>query len=177
MPRQAQRRIEELQTGLNAMTTAARRTKFFEGSNLGTVFFVPVMLALSMYFYAKIVAHVQPLGIKIEDVYSYIFNLFAIELGAMLALFALFACRPTPFLERIKNTTIFSSIVANTNIALLVAAAALVFTLVLGMLRLEPDPTLTRNSVVFLCWFWIVVATTLIYVRTVRLMMIALAPG
>ena len=31
----------------------------------------------------------------------------AIELGAMLALFALFACRPTPFLERMKNTCVF----------------------------------------------------------------------
>jgi hypothetical protein len=156
------------------MTTVARRTRFFEGSNFGTVLFVPILLALSMYFYAKIVALVQPLGIKIEDVYTYMFNLFAIELGAMLALFALFACRPTPFLERIKNTTIFSSIVSNTNIALLVAVAALVFTLILGLLRLEPDPTLTRNSIVFLCWFWAVVATTTIYVRTVRLMMMAL---
>lgn len=159
------------------MTTVMRRTKFFEGGNLGTIFFVPVLLAGSMYFYAKISAHVQPLGIKIEDVYSYIFNLFAIELGALLTLFALFACRPTPFLERIKNTTIFSSILANTNIALLAALVALIFTLMLGLLHVEPDPTLTKNSVVFLCWFWIVVATTLIYVRAVRLMMIALAPS
>jgi hypothetical protein len=157
------------------MAAVARRTRFFEGSNLGTVLLVPILLVLSMYFYGRIVAHVQPLGIKIEDVYTYIFNLFAIELGAMLALFALFACRPTPFLERMKNTTVFSSIVSNTNIALIVAITALVFTLILGLLRLEPDPTLTRNSVIFLCWFWVVMATTTIYVRTVRLMMIALA--
>jgi hypothetical protein len=156
------------------MLTIARKSKFFEGSNLGTVLFVPILLALSMYFYGKVAAAVEPLGIKIEDVYTYIFNLFAIELGALLALFALFACRPTPFLERIKNTTTFAAIVSNTNIALLVAVVSLVFTLVLGLLRLEPDPTLTRNSVVFLCWFWAVVATTTIYVRTVRLMMMAL---
>jgi hypothetical protein len=159
------------------MATAVGRTKFFEGSNLGAIFVVPVLLAVSMYFYAKIAAHVQPLGIKIEDVYSYTFNLFAIELGALLTLFALFACRPTPFLERIKNTTIFSSIMANTNIALLIAVAALIFTVVLGLLHLEPDATLTKHSVLFLCWFWTVVATTLVYVRTVRLIMIALAPG
>lgn len=156
------------------MIAIVRRTRFFEGSNLGVVVVIPVLFILSMYFYHRLGAAVQPLGIKIEDVYTYLFNLFAIELGALLALFALFACRPTPFLERIKNTTTFAAIVSNTNIALLVAVFALVFTLALGLLRLEPDVELTRNSVIFLTWFWVVTAATAIYVRTVRLMMMAL---
>jgi hypothetical protein len=156
------------------MTAVAGRTRFFEGGNLGTVLLVPILLVLSMYFYARIVAVVRPLDIRIEDVYGYVFNLFAVELAAMLALFALFACRPTPFLERMKNTATFSSILSNTKIALLVAVGALVFTLFLGLLRLEPAITLTRSSIIFLCWFWFITATTTIYVRTIRLMMMAL---
>lgn len=155
--------------------TARPRSRFVEGSNVVTLTAVPLLLLASMYFYADIVAYVRPLEIKIEDVYTYIFNLFAIELGALLALFALFACRPTPFLERMKNTATFSAIVANTNITLAVAVGTLIFTLFLGLVRFEPDVDLTRRSVLFLVWFWTVLSTTSVYVRTVRLIMMALA--
>lgn len=152
-----------------------KKVRFFEGSNTVTAVAAPIFFALSLVFYRKIASYVSPLGIRIEDVYEYIFNLFAVELGALLALFALFACKPTPFLERIKNTVTFSAIVANTNIALVVAIIALLFTFALGLLRLEPSVELTRNSYVFLIWFWIVIATTAVYIRTVRLMLTALA--
>jgi len=156
------------------MSTAAR-TRFFEGGNVATVIAVPFLLVGSMYFYAHIADSVRPLEIKIEDAYTYIFNLFAIELGAILALFALFACRPTPFLERIKNTGTFAAIVANTNITLVVAVVTLLFTLALGLVRFEPDAILTVKSFVFLCWFWLVIGTSAIYVRTIRLILLALA--
>lgn len=158
------------------MTTAARfRTRFFEGSNVATTVLVPVLFGLSVWYYPKIVEYVVPLKIQIEDVYTYTFNLFAVELGALLALFALFACRPTPFLERMKNTTVFSAIVANTNIALVLAVVALIFTCALGLVRFTPDLTLTGKSYVFLLWFWIVAATMTVYIRTVRLILTALA--
>jgi hypothetical protein len=92
------------------------------------------------------------LQIRIEDVYTYIFNLFAIEIGALLALFALFACRPTKFLERIKNTATFASIVANTNITMMLTVVALIVTLTLGLVRLEPDEHVTIRSAVFVGW-------------------------
>lgn len=158
------------------MTAVARKVRFFEGSNLGIAFGTPVLFAASLWFYDKIVAFVRPMGIKIEDVYTYIFNLFAIEIGAMLAMFALFVCRPTPFLERIKNTNTFAAITSNTNISLVLTAIALGATLILGLLRVEPDQHITRNTVVFLIWFWGICLVTVVYVRTIRLTLMSLEP-
>ena len=156
-------------------TVAQSRTRFMEGGNVATAIFGPLMFALSLYFYSGLVTKIAPLGIKIEDVYGYTFNLFAIELGALLALFALFACKPTPFLERIKNTSTFASIVANTNITLVAACVALIATFILGLLRLEPNSTITSHTVIFVGWCWLALSTTLVYVRTVRLILTALA--
>jgi hypothetical protein len=151
------------------------KTRFFEGGNVATVILLPVLFILSLVFYPSLEHTIQPLQIKVEDLYTYIFNLFAIELGALLALFALFACKPTPFLERIKNTATFASIVANTKITMLLVVIALVVTLALGLVRFEPDEQITIHSLVFLGWCWLVMATTAIYVRTVRLIFTALA--
>ena len=156
-------------------TIAHHKIRFMEGGNVATVAFGPVMFALTLYFYASLVRVVAPLGIKIEDAYGYTFNLFAIELGALLALFALFACKPTPFLERIKNTAVFSAIVANTNITLVAACVALVATFILGLLRFEPETTITTHTVIFVGWCWLAISTTLIYVRTIRLILTALS--
>jgi hypothetical protein len=156
-------------------TVVQSKPRFMEGGNVVTAIFGPVMFALSLYFYSDLVRKIAPLEIKIEDVYGYTFNLFAIELGALLALFALFACKPTPFLERIKNTATFAAIVSNTNITLVAACVTLFATFILGLLRFEPNSIITSHTVIFVGWCWLALSTTLIYVRTVRLILTALA--
>jgi hypothetical protein len=156
-------------------SVAHPRVRFFEGGNVATMIAAPILFVATLYFYKKLVSVITPLDVKMEDVYTYAFNLFAIEIGALLALFALFACRPTPFLERIKNTTTFSAIVSNTNITLVMAIVALIATLLLGLVRFEPEKTITLHSVIFVGWFWLIMSTSSIYVRTIRLIMTALA--
>src|SRR5260221_14736565 len=97
-------------------TKASRR--FFEGGNGIAAIGVPVLVVLSLVFYSRVSGYVANLGIKVEDVYAYVFNLFAIEFGALVGLFGLFACKPTPFLERIKNTHAFASIMLTTKITM-----------------------------------------------------------
>jgi hypothetical protein len=151
------------------------RLRFLEGGTVATIVAAPIMFAGTLYFYRSIAGVIAPLEIKMEDVYTYAFNLYAIEIGALLALFALFACKPTAFLERIKNTATFAAITTNTNITLVMAIVALLATLLLGLVRFEPDNTITLHSVVFVAWFWLIMTTTSVYVRTVRLVMTALA--
>ena len=156
-------------------TTVNHKSRFLEGGNVATVLGAPLMFALTIYLYEPLVRVLEPFHIRIEDVYAYTFNLFAIELGALLALFALFACKPTPFLERIKNTSTFAAIVHNTNVTLVAACLVLGLTFVLGVLRVEPDALVTARTLLFVGWCWLALATTLIYVRTIRLILFALA--
>lgn len=156
-------------------TVAQHKIRFWEGGNVAAAVLTPVAFAVCIYFYKSLVRLVGPLGIRIEDVYGYTFNLFAVELGALLALFALFACKPTPFLERMKNTAAFAAIVSNTNITLVLTCITIAATFVLGLLRLEPDANLTSHSVVFLIWLWWAVSAISVYARTIRLILIALA--
>lgn len=159
---------------MSDVTTEKARSRFFEGGSGVAVVVVPVAGILCAIFYKTVAAKVAPLEIKIEDVYTYVFNLFAIEFGALLALFALFVCRPTPFLERIKSTNAFASIVASTKITMIVVTAAIAITFVFGILRLEPEKTLTLHSVLFLIWATFATITTAFYARTVRLIFLAL---
>lgn len=151
------------------------RATFFEGGNVAAIIVAPIMFAATLYFYNAVASSIAPLQIKMEDVYTYAFNLYAIEIGALLALFALFACKPTQFLERIKNTATFAAITSNTNITLVMAICTLIATLLLGLVRFEPDKTVTLHSVVFVGWFWLIMATSSMYVRTIRLILTALA--
>jgi hypothetical protein len=162
---------------MNEQMTASvhPRARFLEGGNVATIVAAPIMFAGTLYFYKSLAEVIAPLQINMEDVYTYAFNLYAIEIGALLALFALFACKPTAFLERIKNTATFAAITANTNITLVMAILALVATLLLGLVRFAPDKTITLHSVVFVAWFWLIMTTTSVYVRTIRLVLTALA--
>jgi hypothetical protein len=158
------------------MTTETKASsRFFEGGNGLAAIGVPVLVVLSLVFYSRVSGYVANLGIKVEDVYAYVFNLFAIEFGALVGLFGLFACKPTPFLERIKNTHAFASIMLTTKITMGIATFAIASTFVLGLLRIEPEHTLTLPSVVFLLWVAVAVAATCFYARTVRLIFSALA--
>jgi hypothetical protein len=150
-------------------------SRFFEGGSGLAAIGVPVLGLLSLVFYGKVSGYVASLGIKIEDVYSYVFNLFAIEFGALVGLFGLFACKPTPFLERIKNTHAFASIMMTTKITMGIATFAIAATFVLGLLRIEPEHTLTLSSIVFLIWVAVATAATCFYARTVGLIFSALA--
>jgi hypothetical protein len=150
-------------------------SRFFEGGNGLAAIGVPVLALLALIFYNKVSGYVGDLGIKIEDVYAYVFNLFAVEFGALVGLFGLLACKPTPFLERIKNTHAFASIMMTTKITMGIATFAIAATFVLGLLRIEPEHTLTLHSVIFLLWVAVAVATTCFYARTVRLIFSALA--
>lgn len=160
---------------MTMVTTSPAKTRFFEGGNTATLIVVPIALGAALIFYPKIVTWIAPLQIQSADVYSYVFNLFAIEFGALVGLFALFACKPTPFLERIKNTQTFASIVANTRITMFIATVAIAATFVLGILRIEPEQQLTLHSIIFALWCALSVAVTLVYARTIRLILTALA--
>lgn len=157
------------------VTDTKASSRFFEGGNGLAMVGVPVLAVLSLVFYHRVSGYVAGLGIKIEDVYSYVFNLFAIEFGTLVGLFALLACKPTPFLERIKNTQTFASIMITTKITMGIATFAIAATFILGLLRLEPETALTAPSIVFLLWVAVATATTCFYARTVRLIFAALA--
>jgi hypothetical protein len=160
---------------LEMTTDSKAHSRFLEDGNGFAAIGVPVLAALSLVFYSKVSGYVANLGIKIEDVYAYVFNLFAIEFGALVGLFGLLACKPTPFLERIKNTQTFASIMMTTKITMGIATFAIASTFVLGLLRIEPEHTLTLHSVIFLLWVAVAAAATCFYARTVRLIFSALA--
>jgi hypothetical protein len=155
-------------------TTTRPRNRFFEGGNGVALVAIPLALVLCAVFYHKVAAIIGGLGIKIEDIYSYVFNLFAIEFGGLLALFALFVCRPTPFLERIKNTNVFESIVVTTRITMTVATVVIAVTFVFGIIHLAPNDTLSLQSILFLIWTGLALIATLFYATTVRLIFTAL---
>jgi hypothetical protein len=156
-------------------TSNREKSRFLEGGNGLALITIPAGVIICAIFYSKIGPIIANFNIKIEDVYSYVFNLFAIEFAALLALFSLLACKPTPFLERIKNTHAFASILHTTRITMYVATFALAVTFVFGIIRLEPEGALTWPSILFLGWAGVAAATTAFFVRTVRLIFTALA--
>jgi hypothetical protein len=155
-------------------TETKANSKFFEGSNGLAVIGVAVLAVLALVFYGRVSGYVATLGIKIEDVYSYVFNLFAIEFGALVGLFGLLACRPTPFLERMKNTQAFTSLLITTKITMSITTFAIAATFILALLHIEPERTLTAHSIAFLLWGAVATAATCFYARTVRLIFLAL---
>jgi hypothetical protein len=159
---------------MSDVATEKVRARFFEGGSGVAVAVIPVVAILCAVFYQWIVAKIAPFDVKIEDVYTYVFNLFAIEFAALLGLFALFVCRPTPFLERMRNTHAFASIIASTKITMGVVTAAIAVTFVFGILRIAPDKTLTVHSALFLVWAAFASITTAFYGRTVRLIFLSL---
>jgi hypothetical protein len=150
------------------------RYRFIEGGNTIALIVISVALIICVLFYNQLSGRLSGLDIKFEDVYSYVFYLFAIEFGALLALFALFACRPTPFLERMKSTHAFGAIMVATKITMAVLAFSIAVTFVFGVVRLQPGTTLTLNSVLFLVWSAISAAATCFFARTVRLIFFTL---
>jgi hypothetical protein len=150
------------------------RYRFVEGGNTIALIVITVALIVCVVFYSKVSERLSGLGIKVEDVYSYVFNLFAIEFGALLALFALFACRPTPFLERMKSTHAFAAVMAATRITMAVVACSIAITFIFGMVRLQPDMTLTWHSGLFLAWTVVSAAATCFFARTVQLIFLTL---
>jgi hypothetical protein len=161
---------------MTEMATATKaKSRFFEGGNSIAVIAIPILFILCVAFYRRIGAFFSDFNIRIEDVYLYVFSIFAIEYGALLALFALFACKPTPFLERIKNTQTFASIMTTTKITMAVATAVIAVTFVFGIIRLEPERALTLHSILFLAWAALAAVATCFYARTVRLIFTALA--
>ena len=64
-------------------TSSPGKTRFFEGGNNATLVAAPIALGVALIFYHKLVVWVAPLQIQTADVYSYVFNLFAIEFGAL----------------------------------------------------------------------------------------------
>lgn len=161
---------------MTEMTAEVRaKSRFLEGGNGIALIAIPMTILLCVLFYRKVSSFFGEFNIKIEDVYIYVFNVFAIEFGALLALFALFACKPTPFLERIKNTHAFTSIMMTTKITMTIVTALIAVTFVLGLIRLEPARTLHWESILFLAWAALAMVATCFYARTVRLIFSALA--
>ncbi len=150
------------------------RYRFVEGGNTVALIVITVALILCVIFYSKVSGRLSGLGIKVEDVYSYVFNLFAIEFGALLALFSLFACRPTPFLERMKSTHAFTAVMVATKITMAVVTLSIAITFIFGMIRLQPDTTFTWPSVLFMAWAAVSAAATCFFARTVRLIFLTL---
>jgi hypothetical protein len=156
-------------------TEVTGKSRFFEGGNGVAIIAIPIALLLCLIFYGKVSAFISPLNIKVDDLYKYVFDIFAIEFGALLALFALLACKPTPFLERIKNTQTFAAIMTTTKITMTISTVVIIVTFAFGISHLEPESTLTLRSVLFLMWSALAASTTCFYASTVRLIFTALA--
>jgi len=135
---------------------------------------VPLGTIATLIFYGRIAAVVSTWHVELVDVYAYTFNLFAIEFGALVGLFALFICRPTPFLERIRSTVVFTAILANVQITMVIATVAIIATFIFGLLRVEPGVVLTVKSAAFVIWCAIAILATCVYARTIKLIMTAL---
>ncbi len=151
------------------------KSHFVEGGNVIVFVAVPVVTVLVLVFYGPIALVVAGLGIVYLEVYNSIFNLFAVEFGALIALFALFVCRPTPFLERMRNTHAFTAIVTNVKITIVVSVVCILATMILGLLHVEPGLGLSVRSVLFVVWAASSVAVTFIYGRTIRLIFLSLS--
>ncbi len=153
----------------------ASRSHVLEGGNRVAALAIPLALGMAITFYPSLAAVLSPYNIDVQVVFSYVFNLFALGLGALVSLFALLACKPTAFLERIKSTQTFAAVMSNVVVAMIIVAVVLGMTFVLGAFKLEPAPTLTGASLFFLAWSGLAIGATIVYVRTIRLIFIALA--
>jgi hypothetical protein len=127
-----------------------------------------------MIWYDTLVTYFNPLGIDDQLLYLYIFNFLAIELGALVPLYALLASRPSTFLERIRNTSAFRYLISNLLITIAIMAIGVIYTLVIGILKLEPSRHLSTPSFVFLVWICLCCQITAFYVRAIRLSLLAL---
>lgn len=154
--------------------TVSASLKYFEGGNRLAVIAVPVFGIGLVIFYDQAATFVGKFGIDAQVVYSYVFNIFAIEFGALLSLFALLACRPTQYLERIRNTMAFRNLMSNIKITLSAFAVCIFYTFALGVLKLEPGKELDFPSMIFLAWFIMSALVTIFYARTIRLTFLAL---
>src|SRR4051812_41993964 len=96
--------------------------RYWEGGNRIAVFFGAFGVVGTLLFYPKISNIVHRLHLDMDIIFSYALNLFAIEFGALVSLFALLACRPTEFLNRIRNTSAFQQLFQNTKITLVICA-------------------------------------------------------
>ena len=148
--------------------------KYLEGGNRLAAIVVPVFAAVLLVFYNQVANIVGQYSIDTQVLYSYVFNIFAIEFGALLSLFALLACRPTQYLERIRNTASSQILMWNMKITLTLFAVCISFTFALGGFKLEPEKWLVLRSVIFLVWLAVSALVTTFYVRTIRLTFLAL---
>ena len=159
-----------------ADTTSQSQAKshFFEGANRIVVIGAPVGVLAIIVLYERVATLVAPLRINYLEIYNYVFNLFAIEFGALIALFALFVCRPTPFLERMRNTQAFAAIIFNVKTAIVLSAVCIFASMILALLRIEPTIVRSPESIAFVVWAAFALAVSVIYARTVRLIFTSL---
>lgn len=148
--------------------------RYLEGGNR-TSLIIAVLAAIPiLLFYGKIASYISKFQIDTQLLYLYVFNLFAIELGALVPLYALLASRPTQFLDRIRGTKAFGLLISNLLITLSIASACVIYTMILAVVKLEPDCTLSVQSVLFLLWIMLCALMTAFYARSLRLTFLAL---
>jgi hypothetical protein len=148
--------------------------RYFEGGNRWAFLATAVPTAFVFFYYKHIALFLAPHNIDTQNIYAYVFNLFAIELGALISLFALLACIPTEFLRRIRNTDAFVGLFRNIKVTLFLAVCVVLYTFVLGILKIEPSKTLTFPSIVFVAWGFCCALITQFYIRSLRLVFFAL---
>jgi hypothetical protein len=134
----------------------------------------PVMVGVVLWRYHNVSAYVKPLNIDTDVMLSYTLNLFAIGLGALISLFALLASRPTDFLNRIRGTQTFRSLIDNIKITMLFCAVVILVNFIFGVLKLAPEAVLTLGTVIFVMWLALAAATGAFFINTVRLIFLAL---
>jgi hypothetical protein len=156
------------------LSVSSSTMRYIEGGNKAALLLLPIGFGACLVWYTKLAEAVSTYCIDVQSVYSYTFNIFAIELGALLALFALLASRPTEFLERIKNTSAFKQLVANVKLALWCMTICIIANFLLAILKVTPAQVLNVPSILFLLWIAFSLITTVIYGRIVRLIFMAL---
>jgi|SRR5580704_7152672 hypothetical protein len=149
--------------------------RYWEGGNRVAIFASAVGVTGVMLFYRKVAAYLGVLNLDTGTIFEYTLNLFAIEFGALVSLFALLACRPTEFLNRIRNTKAFRQLFQNTKITLIICAVCIGGNFILGIAKVEPSKELTLGSGVFVIWAALCVVASICYTRTIRLIFLAMS--
>lgn len=148
--------------------------RYWEGSNSLVAVLVPVGTIVAVVKYSMVCRYVKPLAIDSDVLLSYTLNLFAIGLGALISLFALLASRPTEFLTRIRATDTFQRLISNIKITMTFCSLVILVNFIFGVLKLAPGVALTLPTIVFVLWCGLSVATAAFFLKTVRLIFLAL---
>jgi hypothetical protein len=146
---------------------------YVNGGNKVPMAIVPIGIGGCYFFYDRITPIFAKVDVDIPTLYSFAFNFFAIELGALVSVYTFLACRPTQSLQRIEKSRSFrdmlNAIAYTIGLTLFVA----VFNFILAIFNVKPASDANFHSLLFLSWVWICIGLTGIYINIVSVVRVA----